>query len=109
MTRAPPDQPIRALRRSRVYMESSAIARTLPTAISRGRKGRRGSEQASSRERDIIVKRRGESVLEHFRRIYLAIQPIDTGDIMPVIGVTSSVEGEGRSTIAAGIAAAMAA
>jgi len=91
-------------------MNSSLIARAAaPIAMRRGRKGRRGNEIASNHERDIIVQRRGESVLEHFRRIYLALQPVDPSEVMPVIGVTSSVGREGRSTIAAGIAAAMAA
>jgi len=91
-------------------MDSSLIARpATPSALKRGHKGRRGDEFASTHERDIIVQRRGETVLEHFRRIYLALQPADPGEVMPVIGVTSSVGREGRSTIAAGIAAAMAA
>lgn len=91
-------------------MDSSLIARAAaPIAMKRGRKGRRGNEFASNHERDIIVQRRGETVLEHFRRIYLALQPVDPSEVMPVIGVTSSVGREGRSTIAAGIAAAMAA
>jgi polysaccharide biosynthesis transport protein len=91
-------------------MDSSLIARAAaPIAMKRGRKGRQGNEFASNPERDIIVQRRGETVLEHFRRIYLALQPVDPSEVMPVIGVTSSVGREGRSTIAAGIAAAMAA
>ena len=91
-------------------MDVSLIARAAaPITMKRARKGRQGNEFASNHERDIIVQRRGETVLEHFRRIYLALQPVDPSEVMPVIGVTSSMGREGRSTIAAGVAAAMAA
>jgi protein-tyrosine kinase len=52
---------------------------------------------------------RGETLLEHFRRIYLAVQPSDTRDVPSALGVTSAVRGEGRTTVATGVAAAMAA
>jgi Mrp family chromosome partitioning ATPase len=52
---------------------------------------------------------RGETLLEHFRRIYLSLQPYDSCDVPSVIGVTSATRGEGRTTVATGIAAAMAA
>src|SRR5258708_20487106 len=91
-------------------MDVSLIARAAaPITLKRARKGRRGNEFASNHERDIIVQRRGETVLEHFRRIYLALQAVEPSDVMRVIGVTRSVGREGRSTIAAGIAGAMAA
>lgn len=90
-----------------------------PTALlSRGslgsrRSGRRGGkEYGGSRdgeEHGLILQRRGETILEHFRRIYLSMQSVSDQDILPVIGVTSAIASEGRTTIATGIAAAMAA
>lgn len=53
--------------------------------------------------------RRGQTLLEHFRRIYLSIQPFDSPDVPAALGVTSAISGEGRTTVAAGIASAMAA
>src|SRR5258708_33054272 len=91
-------------------MDVSLIARAAaPITLKRARKGRRGNEFAPNHERDIIVQRRGETVLEHVRRIYLALQPVDPSEVMPVIGVTSSEGRECRSTIAAGVPAALAA
>jgi Mrp family chromosome partitioning ATPase len=52
--------------------------------------------------------RRGDTLLEHFRRIYLATQPLDSLDVSPALGVTSALSGEGRTTIATGISAVMA-
>jgi Mrp family chromosome partitioning ATPase len=52
---------------------------------------------------------RGEALLEYFRRIYLSLQPPADQGIVPTIGITSAVSGEGRTTIATGVAAAMAA
>jgi succinoglycan biosynthesis transport protein ExoP len=49
------------------------------------------------------------STMEYFRRIYLSLQPNNNPDVMPTIGVTSATDGEGKSTIALGIASAMAA
>lgn len=60
-------------------------------------------------ELNLVPQRRPETVLEHFRRIYLSMQSSDTQKVPPVIGVTSALAGEGRTTVAAGIAAAMAA
>lgn len=51
---------------------------------------------------------RGDTLLEHFRRIYLAAQPRDQLNVSPSIGVTSALRGEGRTTVATGIAAVMA-
>ncbi len=56
-----------------------------------------------------VHRRRGDMLLEHFRRIYLSIQPLDTHDVPPAIGITSASSGEGRTTVATGVAAAMAA
>ncbi len=52
--------------------------------------------------------RRGETLLEHFRRVYLAAQPLDSLDVSPALGVTSALSGEGRTTVATGISAVMA-
>jgi Mrp family chromosome partitioning ATPase len=52
---------------------------------------------------------RGDMLLEYFRRIYLAARPGAEHGAVSAIGVTSAVEGEGRTTMATGIAAAMAA
>lgn len=60
-------------------------------------------------ERSFLTQRRGETILEHFRRIYLSLKAATEAETQPTIGVTSSVGGEGRTTIATGIAAAMAA
>src|SRR5579859_895410 len=49
------------------------------------------------------------TTMEYFRRIYLSLQSSNTPDVMPTIGVTSAVDGEGKSTIALGVATAMAA
>ena len=57
----------------------------------------------------LVPQRRTETVLEHFRRIYLSLQSGETPEMPPVIGVTSALAGEGRTTVAAGIAAAMSA
>lgn len=89
------------------------------TVLSRSSSGtKRGSQREGKEygdERDgqarggLILQRRGETILEHFRRIYLSMQSLNDQDILPVIGVTSAIAGEGRTTIATGIAAAMAA
>lgn len=47
--------------------------------------------------------------MEYFRRIYLSLQPPNSPDTIPTIGVTSALNGEGKSTIALGVAMAMAA
>ncbi len=49
------------------------------------------------------------TTLEYFRRIYLSLQTANSLDTMPTIGVTSAMDGEGKSTIALGISTAMAA
>jgi Mrp family chromosome partitioning ATPase len=51
----------------------------------------------------------GEALLEYFRRIYLSVQPPADQGLVHSIGITSAVSGEGRTTIATGVAAAMAA
>jgi Mrp family chromosome partitioning ATPase len=48
------------------------------------------------------------NTMEYFRRIYLSLQTSGT-DTVPTIGVTSALDGEGKSTIALGVATAMAA
>jgi Mrp family chromosome partitioning ATPase len=52
--------------------------------------------------------RSGDTLLEHFRRVYLATQPVDSLDVSPALGVTSALSGEGRTTVATGISAVMA-
>ena len=49
------------------------------------------------------------NTIEYFRRIYLSLQTANSLDAIPTIGVTSAVNGEGKSTIALGVATAMAA
>lgn len=49
------------------------------------------------------------NTVEYFRRIYLSLQTAGSPDTVPTIGVTSAVNGEGKSTVALGIAAALAA
>lgn len=49
------------------------------------------------------------NTMEYFRRIYLSLQQSDSLDTFPTIGVTSALDGEGKSTVALGIATAMAA
>ncbi len=66
-------------------------------------------ESRDGAERGLILQRRGETILEHFRRIYLSMQSASEQDTLPVIGVTSAIASEGRTTVATGIAAAMAA
>jgi protein-tyrosine kinase len=51
---------------------------------------------------------RRDALLEHFRRLYLSVQPLDRLDVPPTLGVTSALRREGRTTIATGMAAAMA-
>lgn len=83
------------------------------TAFGSKRGARRGgADQGDGRdgeERGIVLQRRGETILEHFRRIYLSMQSLSEQDVLPVIGVTSAIASEGRTTISTGIAAAMAA
>jgi len=74
---------------------------TLETALTR-----MGGRQAPWQERA------GESnanTMEYFRRIYLSLQTPTSPETLPTIGVTSALDGEGKSTIALGIATAMAA
>ena len=49
------------------------------------------------------------NTMEYFRRIYLSLQTPNSVDTIPTIGVTSALDGEGKSTVAIGIATAMAA
>lgn len=50
-----------------------------------------------------------DALVDHFRRVYLSVQPLDEPGLPPSIGVTSALSGEGRTTVAAGVASAMAA
>jgi Mrp family chromosome partitioning ATPase len=67
------------------------------------------------RQRGVAVRRRrpdtaaSEELLEHFRRIYLSAEPLDGQEVHSIIGVTSAVQHEGRTTVALGVAASMAA
>ncbi|HEU5348462.1 MAG TPA: CpsD/CapB family tyrosine-protein kinase [Ktedonobacterales bacterium] len=67
---------------------------------------------AAGRQPDTTLRRpRGErrdALLEHFRRLYLSVQPLDRLDVPPTLGVTSALRREGRTSIATGMAAAMA-
>jgi Mrp family chromosome partitioning ATPase len=80
-------------------------------AAGRGDHGTRGHSPSSVRPpRGLIahaIKR--DSLLEHFRRVYLSLQPLDSPGLPPSVGVTSALSGEGRTTVAAGVASAMAA
>lgn len=73
------------------------------------REGREYADGRDGEERSLILQRRGETILEHFRRIYLSMQSVSEQESVPIIGVTSAIAGEGRTTVATGIAAAMAA
>ncbi len=48
------------------------------------------------------------NTIEYFRRIYLSLQSTNSPDEIPTIGITSAVDGEGKSTIALGVATALA-
>ena len=89
-------------------MKSPVVS--LERSSPRGRRGKdeRALQAVDGQGHNMLIQRRGETVLEHFRRIYLALQS-DADDTLPVIGVTSAVAREGRTTIATGVAAAMAA
>lgn len=92
-------------------MDSTRVALTKPSRDGSKRKGQRPTAPArrdANVERALVAQRRGETILEHFRRIYLSLQSVDAPDEFPVIGVTSALESEGRTTIATGIAAALA-
>lgn len=78
-------------------------------AVARPRKRGGQRDFADRDERALLTQRRGETTLEHFRRIYLALQVATESDTQLAIGITSSIGGEGRTTVATGVAAAMAA
>jgi len=67
------------------------------------------------KQRDVEVRRRrqeeipSDELLEHFRRIYLSAEPLDGQEVHSVIGITSAVQQEGRTTVALGVAVSMAA
>lgn len=50
----------------------------------------------------------GDALMDAFRRVYLSVQPPEGGELPPSIGVTSARRGEGRTTVAIGIASGMA-
>lgn len=89
----------------------SAVApRSRPSrALARSRNGASKHEIAPREDRVRLTQRRGETILEHFRRIYLSLQAATDSETQFAIGVTSASGNEGRTTIATGIAAAMAA
>ena len=76
-----------------------------PAGRSRGQGGRGGSETGAVPAH----RSRGITLLDHFRRIYLSIQPAEHTDLPLALGVTSALRGEGRTIVATGVAAAMAA
>lgn len=95
------------------------------TRLGRGDRKRPGDgcTSAHDEERALEVRQRGgalvaptakeldesERYLDHFRRIYLSAQKGGTHPLIPTVGVTSAQTMEGRTTVALGIAAAMAA
>ena len=79
---------------------------TLPRA---GTASRAQTRRKSSDDRNLMMQRRGDTILEHFRRVYLSMQAVSEQENFPSIGVTSAITGEGRTTVATGVAAAMAA
>lgn len=91
--------------------DSSGAVMAMGSRRGVSRSKRRGTERgvATREERALLTQRRGETILEHFRRIYLSLHAASDSETLPVIGVTSAVMGEGRTTVATGIAAAMAA
>lgn len=80
-------------------------------ALVRLRKGGPRRDLTTREDHDLLAQRRGETILEHFRRIYLSLQATMDADAetQPAIGITSAIAGEGRTTVATGVAAAMAA
>lgn len=91
-------------------MKSRTVAVPTLSPMARiGGKGQDGKKGNARSDHDTLLDHRSETTLEHFRRIYLSMQSADDRDRMPVIGITSAIEGEGRTTIATGVAAAMAA
>jgi len=103
----------RALRPSLLDSSDGARATTrAPRSLTRSRRtgARRDLATREAREdRALLTQRRGETTLEHFRRIYLSLQAATDSETLPAIGITSATAGEGRTTIATGVAAAMAA
>jgi Mrp family chromosome partitioning ATPase len=87
----------------------SSVAPLASSSLQR-RRGKAGRELQTldGKRHNVLIQRRGETILEHFRRIYLSLQS-DADEMLPVIGITSAVAREGRTTIATGVAAAMAA
>jgi Mrp family chromosome partitioning ATPase len=89
----------------------SSVVPSNSSSLSRSRREKSARElQAMDGKgrRNVLVQRPGETTLEHFRRIYLALLS-GADEALPVIGVTSAIAREGRTTIATGVAAAMAA
>lgn len=68
----------------------------------------RGSGRQGEHNGNLARTPRGEALLEYFRRIYLAAHMGADQGFSAAIGVTSSVQREGRTTVATGIAATMA-
>ena len=109
------DSPPAAQRsRCRARHASAGLAAELHMSIqNRGQEPQLALEPV--RQREVAVRKRRqetvstEELLEHFRRIYLSAEPLDGQEVHSVIGVTSAVEHEGRTTVALGVAASMAA
>jgi Mrp family chromosome partitioning ATPase len=87
--------------------ESATSVTTVRTGTP-ARQKRMPRQPANGKSRQLIAQRRGETIMEHFRRVYLSIQSVSETQESPTIGVTSAVGQEGRTTIATGVAAAMA-
>lgn len=98
----------RVLQTSLTDHKSALLSRGSPSQ-KRGGHHRNDEDSLDGETRGVVLQRRGETILEHFRRIYLSMQSLSEHDTLPVIGITSAIAGEGRTTVATGIAAAMAA
>ncbi len=90
-------------------VESKVMALAGGTRDESKRTSARTAKRGNGGKRVVITQQRSETILEHFRRVYLSMQVADGPEVVPSIGVTSAVEDEGRTTVATGIAAAMAA
>lgn len=100
----------RALRPGLFDSSDGAMATArAPRNLARSRRTSTRRDLATREDRALLTQRRGETTLEHFRRIYLSLQAATDSETLPAIGITSATAGEGRTTIATGVAAAMAA
>jgi Mrp family chromosome partitioning ATPase len=97
-----PDLSLRALLLGGLAPHRGLSGATFATAF-------KGWSPAARTARGLSRLPQGDMLLEYFRRIYLAARPGSEQGAVNAIGVTSAFEGEGRTTIATGVAATMAA